>query len=229
MDKSIEALKILGARAPHVVRPVGVQAAGRTRAGDLHRSLARAGQRRPADLILVTHPHGDHYDRKAIAGPAAGIDHWSCFLPRAPATGEKGLAIGETVQLSGRAHDGGGCLQREQALPPEVGQLAGLPAWRSTASRSTTRGYRCHSRDERASSRHRPGSRSEGCSQWTGGRAREAVDLLQATLSIPMHYGMLLGGSGAGLRFCRRVGPGSLVLPEGMSAGKRANRLRGCI
>jgi L-ascorbate metabolism protein UlaG (beta-lactamase superfamily) len=42
-----------------------------------------------------------------------------------------------------------------------------------------------------------------------------AVELLRSTLSIPMHYSMLLGGRRAGQRFCEKVGAGSLVLPRG--------------
>lgn len=44
--------------------------------------------------------------------------------------------------------------------------------------------------------------------------AADAAVLLKAGLAIPMHYGMLLGGRGAGERFSRLVGTGSLILPR---------------
>ncbi len=47
-----------------------------------------------------------------------------------------------------------------------------------------------------------------------GRAAVEAAHVLKATLCIPMHFGMLLGGRGAGARFVRRLGEGGLVLPR---------------
>jgi L-ascorbate metabolism protein UlaG (beta-lactamase superfamily) len=48
-----------------------------------------------------------------------------------------------------------------------------------------------------------------------GGRAAvEAADVMNAALCIPMHFGMLLSGRGAGARFVGRIGDRGLVLPR---------------
>jgi len=55
----------------------------------------------------------------------------------------------------------------------------------------------------------------------TAGTVTVLPGLLKAELAIPMHYGMLLGGRGAGGRFSALVGAGSLVLPRAGRHGRK--------
>ena len=83
---------------------------------------ARAG---PADLILVTHPHPDHYDRKSIEGLRK--EDTTIVLPRSCAEpGQMALAAGESLRI-GAVHRHGNCgLQPDAAIPSAVARLAGL-------------------------------------------------------------------------------------------------------
>jgi L-ascorbate metabolism protein UlaG (beta-lactamase superfamily) len=172
----------------------------------------RAG---PADLILVTHPHRDHYDRKAIRGLSRAAT--KVVLPRSCAgSGEIGMSPGESLSFGEARVSGIPAYNLEKRFHPRscgwLGYLieaGGLRIYHAGDTDSIP-----EMRDLRPDIALIP---IGGTFAMDGAEALEAVDLMKATLAVPMHYGMLgilLGGRGAGRRFAAAIGEKGLVLPR---------------
>ena len=212
MDKSVEWLKEWAARR---LQWFG-QSAFRigTDSGpvifiDPFRVPASAG---PADLILVTHPHGDHFDRGAIAGlSTAGT---VTILPASCAeAGQQSLSAGQTAGFGAVRVTGVPAYNRRKRFHPQSGNWLGYVV--------EVDGVKLYHAGDTDIVPEMRGLMPDIALLPIGGMftmglktAAEAVALLEAGLAIPMHYGMLLGGRGAGRRFSALVGAGSMVLPR---------------
>jgi len=165
-----------------------------------------------ADLILVTHPHRDHLDRNSVAGlrgPATElVMPKSCTEP-----GWKAISAGETLRLGPAlvtavpAYNVGKRFHpREQSWLGYIVEMDGLRVY--------------HAGDTDVIP-EMDGLRPDIALLPVGGMfamdragAERAASSLSATLSIPMHFGMLLGGRKAGERFARQMGEHGLELPR---------------
>ena len=164
----------------------------------------------PADLILVTHPHGDHYDRKAIEGLSK--ETTALVLPRSCAEGQAvGVAAGETLKVGGVGVTGVAAYNLTKRFHPRSGNWLGY-----LVEVDGVRLYHAGDTDPVPEMKDlRPDIAlipigGMFAMDWKEGA--RAVSLLGATLAIPMHYGMMLGGRNAGRRFAGLVGEGALVL-----------------
>ena len=212
MEKTIESLK---AWAREHMRWFG-QSAFQVRAGgqaiffDPWRVPGSAG---PADLILVTHPHGDHYDRKAIAGLRK--DSTVIVLPRSCAEqGQTAVAAGETIRVGSVSITGVAAYNLTKRFHPRSGNWLGYMLEMD--------GIRLYHAGDTDPVPEMKDLRPDIALIPIGGMfamdrrgGAQAVSLLGATLAIPMHYSMLLGGRKAGTRFAEMLGAAGLVLPRG--------------
>lgn len=223
MDKSIEwlkewALKRLQWLGQSAFR-IGTDS-GQVIFIDPFRVPAGAG---PADLILVTHPHGDHFDRRAIAGLSRTAT--AVVLPSSCAeAGQESLSAAQTVSF-GAAHVTGIPAYNlahnlRKRFHPRSGNWLGY-----MVEVDGVRLYHAGDTDPVPEMRDLKPDIAllpiGGMFTMNLRTAADAVVLLNAGLAIPMHYGMLLGGRGAGGRFSRLVGTRSLVLPR---AGQRPRK-----
>jgi len=168
------------------------------------------GSAGPATLILVTHPHPDHYDTVAIAG-LRGQDTevvlpMSCAVP-----GQKGMAPGQTETIRGIKITGVVSYNVAKRFHPRSGLWLGYVV--------EVDGLRIYHAGDTDPLPEMAGLRPDIALLPIGGMFtmnwKAAADLqrsLGALLAIPMHYNMLIGGRGAGARFARAVGAGALVL-----------------
>jgi len=160
----------------------------------------------PADLILISHPHPDHYNGKTIArlsGPGTTV-----VMPGRPMTpgsiarfGQVGVTAVAAYNVSKRFHP------RERGWLGYVIEVDGL------------RIYHAGDTDPIP---EMSGLRPDIALLPIGGMftmdrrgAAQAARSTGARLCIPMHFNLLIGGRKAGEKFCREAGPGCLVLPRG--------------
>lgn len=184
-----------------------LRAEGLTIFFDPWRVPAAAG---PADIILITHPHGDHYDRKAIDGLRK--DSTAIVLPRSCAeAGQVAAAAGETVRVGKVSITGVAAYNLTRRFHPRSGNWLGY-----VVEVDGVRLYHAGDTDPVPEMKDlRPDIALVPIGGIVGMNWREgaqAVALLGATLSIPMHYSMMLGGRKAGARFTGLIGEGGLVL-----------------
>jgi L-ascorbate metabolism protein UlaG (beta-lactamase superfamily) len=166
----------------------------------------------PADLILVTHPHPDHFDRKAITkltGPGTMV-----VLPRSCAEqAHTGVSAGQTISFGAVRITGVPAYNLGKKFHPRSGNWLGY-----LVEVDGVKLYHAGDTDPVPEMRDLKPDIAllpiGGIFTMNWRTASEAAVLLKAGLVIPMHYGMLLGGRGAGKRFARLVGTGSLVLPR---------------
>jgi L-ascorbate metabolism protein UlaG (beta-lactamase superfamily) len=212
MEKTIESLK---AWAREHLRWFGqsafqLRSGGRSVFFDPWRVPGSAG---PADLILVTHPHGDHYDKKAIAGLRK--DSTVIVLPRSCAEeGQTAVAAGETIRVGSMSITGVAAYNLTKRFHPRSGNWLGYMV--------EAEGLRLYHAGDTDPIPEMKDLRPDIALIPVGGmfamnwrEGAQAVSLLGAAVSIPMHYGMMLGGRGAGARFAGLLGNGGLVLPKG--------------
>jgi L-ascorbate metabolism protein UlaG (beta-lactamase superfamily) len=186
-----------------------VKADGLTVFFDPWRVPASAG---PADLILITHPHGDHYDRKAIDGLRR--DSTVIVLPRSCAgEGQVAAAAGETVRVGKVGITAVAAYNLTKRFHPKSGNWLGY-----VVEIDGVRLYHAGDTDPIPEMKDlRPDIALVPIGGMFAMNVREgaqAVSLLGAALSIPMHYNMMLGGRKAGARFAALIGDGGLVLPR---------------
>ena len=165
-----------------------------------------------ADLVLVTHPHGDHLDRRSVSGlrgPATDlVMPRSCVEP-----GWKAIAAGETLRLGDVVVTAVPAYNVRKRFHPRAEAWVGYLL--------EVDGLRIYHAGDTDLIPEMDGLRPDIALLPIGGMfamnvdaAKRAASALEATLSIPMHYGMLLGGRGAGGRFARRMGDRGLALPR---------------
>ena len=167
----------------------------------------------PADLILVTHPHGDHYDRKAISGLKK--DSTVIVLPRSCAEQDLvGVAPGETIRVGSVSVTGVAAYNLSKRFHPRSGNWLGY-----LLEVDGIRLYHAGDTDPVPEMRDLHPDIAlipiGGMFAMDWRQGAQAFSLLGATVAIPMHYNMLLGGRNAGTRFARLIGAGGLVLPKG--------------
>jgi L-ascorbate metabolism protein UlaG (beta-lactamase superfamily) len=167
----------------------------------------------PADLILITHPHGDHYDRRAIAGLSK--QGTVLVLPRScAAEGQSAIAAGENLVIGTIRVTGVAAYNLTKRFHPRSGNWLGY-----LVEVDGIRVYHAGDTDVIPEMRDlRPDIAllpigGMFVMDWRAGV--EAAALLKANLSIPMHYGLFLGGRGAGKRFAARLGPSGMVMSRG--------------
>jgi L-ascorbate metabolism protein UlaG (beta-lactamase superfamily) len=183
--------------------------AGVTIAVDPFRVPASAG---PADMILVTHPHFDHYDRRSVAA-LSGRSTTVVVPQEAARRNQEGIRPGQTIRIAdlsvsavpaycvgkpfhARTHGWVGYLIRIDGLTIyHAGDTDFIPEMK--------------------------GLRPDIALLPVGGRftmnvrgAVEAAAALQAGLVIPMHFSWLLGGNDAGAKFVEIVGQKAMLLDQ---------------
>jgi len=174
---------------------------------DPFRVPARAG---PAALILITHPHQDHYDRRAVEG-LRGPDTIT-VLPRSTANeGQRGLSAGETARVGPFDLTGIAAYNLARRFHPRQRGWLGYVL--------DVAGIRIYHAGDTDLIPEMEGLAPDIALLPVGGlfsmnveAAVKAADVTRARLCIPMHYGMMIGGRGAGRRFVERVGERGLVL-----------------
>jgi len=165
-----------------------------------------------ADLVLVTHPHGDHLDRGSVAGlrgPSTEL-----VMPRSCAEpGWNAIAAGETLRLGPASVTAVAAYNIGKRFHPRAEAWVGYLL--------EVDGITIYHAGDTDLIPEMDGLRPDiallpigGMFAMNADAAERAAAALQATLSIPMHFGMLLGGRGAGRRFERRMGPRGLTLPR---------------
>jgi L-ascorbate metabolism protein UlaG (beta-lactamase superfamily) len=163
----------------------------------------------PADVILVTHPHPDHFDKRTIAGlrkPETLI-----VSPQSMARpGYEGISVGQTIRIDGVTV---GAVPAYNLTSPFhrrskrwVGYLVEVDGLRVYHAGDTD--VIPEMKDLKPDIALLPvgGFFTMGCRG-----AASAAASLGAVLCVPMHYGRLIGGSGAGERFCRMVDPAGFL------------------
>ena len=102
----------------------------------------------PARLILVTHPHPDHYDRRAIQGlrgPGTTV-----LLPKGSAeTGHAALSAGEMTEIGPLRVTAVAAYNLHPALPSAEQGVGGLRAGNGRGADLPRRGHRPHPGDGR--------------------------------------------------------------------------------
>ncbi len=166
----------------------------------------------PAHLVLITHPHSDHYDRRAIEGlrgPQTAV-----VLPRgSEAPGQGSLSIGEMTVTAGFRITGVAAYNRTRKFHPQNKGWLGYVLEMD--------GVRIYHAGDTDLIPEMDGLRPDIALLPVGGlfsmnvaAAVEAAARCGAVVCIPMHYGMLIGGRRAGSRFVERVGERGLELPR---------------
>lgn len=210
MDKSVAALKAWSrehiswfGQSAFLVRA----GAGRAAFIDPWRVPSRAG---PADLILVTHPHPDHYDRASIE--RLRTRETVIVLPRTGVeSGQVAVSAGESLRIGAFAVTGVPAYNVSRRFHPQsrgwLGYLVEVDGVRIYHAGDTD--LVPEMTDLRPDIALLPVG---GLFVMDGRAAAEAARVLKAAVCIPMHFGLLLGGRGAGARFVRRLGEGGMTL-----------------
>jgi L-ascorbate metabolism protein UlaG (beta-lactamase superfamily) len=164
----------------------------------------------PASLILVTHPHQDHYDKAAISG-LRGRDTVVVLPMSCAGPGQRGIAPGQTETISGVKITGVPAYNVARRFHPKSGSWLGYVV--------EVDGVRIYHAGDTDPLPEMNGLRPDIALLPVGGMftmnwkaAAELQRTLGAALAIPMHFNMLIGGRRAGKRFAAAVGPGGLVL-----------------
>ncbi|MGA2613495.1 MAG: MBL fold metallo-hydrolase [Spirochaetia bacterium] len=167
----------------------------------------------PATLILVTHPHPDHYDKRAIAG-LRGLGTMVVLPMSCAEPGQRAIAPGQTETIGGVKITGVPSYNVAKRFHPKSGSWLGYIV--------EVDGVRIYHAGDTDPLPEMSGLRPDIALLPVGGmltmnwKAAAAVSrTLGATLAIPMHFNMLIGGRRAGKRFSAAVGTGSLVLSRG--------------
>jgi L-ascorbate metabolism protein UlaG (beta-lactamase superfamily) len=210
LDKSVAALKAWSrehiswfGQSAFLVR----SGAGQAAFIDPWRVPSRAG---PADLILVTHPHPDHYDRASIE--RLRTTETVIVLPRTGVeSGQVALSAGESLRIGAFAITGIPAYNVTRRFHPQsrgwLGYLVEVDGVRTYHAGDTD--LVPEMTDLRPDIALLPVG---GLFVMNGRTAAEAARVLKAAVCIPMHFGLLLGGRGAGTRFVRRLGEGGMTL-----------------
>jgi L-ascorbate metabolism protein UlaG (beta-lactamase superfamily) len=181
---------------------------GETLAIDPFRMPASAG---PADMILVTHPHFDHYDKRAIAGLRTRTT--TVVVPQSCARHDlEGIRPGQTIRI--------GALS-VSAIPAYTTSLPFHPRARGWVGYLIeVDGLKIYHAGDTDLIPEMKGLQPDIALLPIGGfftmkasAAAAAAESLKAALVIPMHYIRLLGGKEAGSRFVEMLGEKGMVLP----------------
>jgi L-ascorbate metabolism protein UlaG (beta-lactamase superfamily) len=184
-------------------------AAGQAAFIDPYHVPAQAG---PAALILVTHPHPDHYDPASIQGLRK--QETTVVLPRGGAESwQVAISAGESLRFGAFEVTAVPAYNLARRFHPRsrgwLGYLVEVDGVRIYHAGDTD--LVPEMATVRADIALLPVG---GLFAMNGRAAAEAAEVLKAPLCIPMHFGMLLGGRGAGARFVRRLGEGGMTLPR---------------
>ncbi len=181
---------------------------GETIMVDPFRVPASAG---PAGLILITHPHFDHFDRRAVAGlrtPGATVT-----VPQAVAEGDlEGMSPGQKLII------GEISVSAVPAYTPGRPYHPRARGWLGYVIAMD--GLRIYHAGDTDLIPEMKGLAPDIALLPVGGlfgmnvkAALEAVEILQASLCIPMHYGRFIFPRDAGDRFAAAAGKKGMVLP----------------
>jgi L-ascorbate metabolism protein UlaG (beta-lactamase superfamily) len=184
-----------------------ITAAGQRIFIDPYRVRSSAG---PASLILVTHPHQDHFDKAAIEG-LRGQDTVVVLPMSCAGPGQRGIAPGQTETIGGVKVTGIPSYNVTKRFHPKSGSWLGYVV--------EVGGIRVYHAGDTDPLPEMAGLRPDIALLPVGGMftmnwrvATELSRTLGATLSIPMHFNMIIGGRKAGERFAAAVGTGGLTL-----------------
>jgi L-ascorbate metabolism protein UlaG (beta-lactamase superfamily) len=174
---------------------------------DPFRIPASAG---PVDMVLITHPHFDHYDRRAAA--ALKGSRGTVVVPEGIAErGLEGIRPGQTITIADLS---------VSAVPAYcVGKPFHAKSRGWVGYIIMIDGLTIYHAGDTDFIPEMKSLRPDIALLPVGGRftmnvrgAAEAAEALQAGLVIPMHYGWLLGGNDAGAKFVEAAGQKAMVL-----------------
>ncbi len=166
----------------------------------------------PADMILITHPHSDHFDRRAVAGlskPSTVV-----VVPHQIASGRlEGITPGQTLRIGDIYVSAVPAYNTAKPFHPRargwVGYLINVD------------GVRIYHAGDTDLIPEMKGLAPDIALLPVGGffgmnaqAAAEAARILPAALSIPMHYGGFPFPKDAGEKFLQAVGGAGLILPR---------------
>ena len=164
----------------------------------------------PAGLILVTHPHPDHYDRRAVEG-LRGKDTIVVLPQNSAAPGTVGMAAGDTRTLGSIRVTAVAAYNVSRRFHPRGEGWIGYVV--------EAAGVRIYHAGDTDLIPEMEGLAPDIALLPIGGlmtmnvaAAVEAAARCRAAVCIPMHYGMLIGGRRAGSRFVEQVGERGLEL-----------------
>jgi L-ascorbate metabolism protein UlaG (beta-lactamase superfamily) len=181
--------------------------AGRTVIFDPFNVKAEAG---PADLVLITHPHTDHLDRGSLAA-VSGKDTALVAPLTAGVAGALGVSPGQTLTVGPFEITAVPAYNIARPFHPKSSNWVGYVI--------VADGLRIYHAGDTDNIPEMTGLAPDICFLPVGGlftmsckKAAAAAAALESGLSIPIHYNALVGGKAAGQKFCRLVGPASMVL-----------------
>jgi L-ascorbate metabolism protein UlaG (beta-lactamase superfamily) len=173
----------------------------------------------PASLILVTHPHMDHYDKAAIAG-LRGQDTVVVLPMSCAGPGQRGFAPGQIERIGGVKLTGVPSYNVTKRFHPKSGSWLGYVI--------EVDGVRIYHAGDTDPLPEMTGLHPDIALLPVGGTmtmnwraAAELSKTMGATLAIPMHFAMLIGGRRAGDRFAAAVGPGGMVMRREKKSARR--------
>ncbi len=166
----------------------------------------------PADMILITHPHPDHFDRRAVA--ALSKPSTVVVVPQGAATrGQEGISPGQTLRI-GDIHVS--AVPAYNISAPFHPRAKGWVGYMIKAD-----GVRLYHSGDTDLIPEMKGLAPDIALLPVGGlftmsvmAAADAVRALPATLAIPMHFGGFLLPKDAGEKFLQAVGAAGMALPK---------------
>ncbi len=166
----------------------------------------------PAHLILITHPHGDHYVPYTV--DALRTAETRIVMPEDRAIPpQESMRPGETGRFGTVGVTAVAAYNVSRKFHPQARSWLGYVV--------EIDGIRIYHAGDTDLIPEMNGLRPDIALLPIGGfftmdwqAAAQAARALPATLAVPMHFNALIGGRKAGERFCRKVGPGSLMLPK---------------
>jgi L-ascorbate metabolism protein UlaG (beta-lactamase superfamily) len=167
----------------------------------------------PADMILITHPHFDHFDRRSVSAlqkPSIAI-----VVPQSVAEPhQEGISAGQTLRIGDITVT---AIPAYNSSKPFHARAKGWVGYLIEAD-----GIRLYHAGDTDFIPEMRGLAPDVALLPVGGlftmgwrAAAEAVAALPASLAIPMHFGgLLFWVKEAGEKFVRMAGPAGMILPR---------------
>jgi L-ascorbate metabolism protein UlaG (beta-lactamase superfamily) len=174
---------------------------------DPFRVPASAG---PADIILISHPHSDHFDRRAVSSLRGS--RTEVVVPQSSArAGLEGISAGQSLRIG---NIGITALPAYNLSKPFHARQKGWVGYVVEVD-----GLRVYHAGDTDLIPEMKGLKPDiallpvgGLFTMNAAGAAEAAGALGAVLAIPMHFNGLFGGRDAGERFARLLGVAAMVL-----------------
>jgi L-ascorbate metabolism protein UlaG (beta-lactamase superfamily) len=166
----------------------------------------------PADMILITHPHRDHFDRRAVQ--ALSKPSTVVVVPQgAAALHLEGISPGQTLRIGDISVSAVPAYNVSAPFHPRAKGWVGYVI--------SVDGLRIYHSGDTDCIPEMKGLAPDIALLPVGGfftmnvrAATDAAKAIEATLVIPMHYGLLFLPKDAGEKFVQAVGQSAMILPK---------------